>query len=39
VYRFLERPLRSGVNAYLAAIEKNFARIDRMIAEIRSAGR
>jgi hypothetical protein len=39
VYRFLERPLHSGMNSYLAAVEKNFDRIDRKIAEIRSAGR
>ena len=39
VYRFLERPLHSGMNPYLAAVEKNFVRIDRMIAEIKLAGR
>ena len=39
VYRFLERPLRSGMNSYMAAVEKNFVRIDQRIADIRSAGR
>jgi hypothetical protein len=39
VYRLLERPLRSGVNSYMAAIEKNFALIERRIAALRSGGR
>jgi hypothetical protein len=37
VYRYLEKPLGSGRNAYLAAVEENFARIGRRIAEIKSA--
>jgi hypothetical protein len=37
VYRYLERPLGSGRNAYLAAVEENFAKIGRRIAEIKSA--
>jgi len=32
VYRFLERPLNSGRNDYLDAIEENFAIINRRIA-------
>jgi hypothetical protein len=39
VYRHLERPLRSGLNSYLAAVEKNFAQIERRIAAIKAAGR
>jgi hypothetical protein len=39
VYRFLEKPLGSGRNAYLKAIEDNFATIDRRISEIKSAAR
>jgi hypothetical protein len=39
VYRFLERPFRSGMNPYLAAVEKNFAVIDKRIAKIRAEGR
>ena len=37
VYRFLERPLQSGRNAYLEAIEANFARIRKRISAIRAA--
>ncbi|HEY1791680.1 MAG TPA: hypothetical protein VGG34_02075 [Opitutaceae bacterium] len=37
VYRFLDRPLRSGRNGYMDAVDANFARIERRIAEIRSA--
>jgi len=32
VYRYLERPLRSGTNDFLAAIEANFAKIAQRIA-------
>jgi hypothetical protein len=39
VYRFLERPFRSGHNDYLAAIEDNFAKVGRRIAAIKAAGR
>ena len=39
VFRFLERPFHSGMNSYLAAIEKNFEVIEKRIAAIRSAGR
>jgi hypothetical protein len=39
VYRFLERPLNSGRNDYIDAVEENLARIDLRIAAIRSAGR
>jgi hypothetical protein len=39
VYRFLERPFRSGINAYMAAVEKNFAVIEQRIAAIRANGR
>jgi len=37
VYRFLEEPLGSGRNAYIAAAEANFAEIDRRIAATKSA--
>jgi hypothetical protein len=37
VYRYLEKPLGSGRNAYVAAIEENFAKIGRRVAEIKSA--
>jgi hypothetical protein len=39
VYRYLEKPLGSGRNGYLAAVEENFARIESRIAEIKSAAR
>lgn len=39
VYRNLERPLHSGMNSYMAAVEKNFALIERRIAALRAAGR
>ncbi len=39
VYRYLERPLNSGRNDYIEAVQENLARIDRRIAAIRSAGR
>ena len=39
VYRFLERPFRSGHNDYLAAIEDNFAKVSRRIAAIKGAAR
>jgi hypothetical protein len=32
VYRYLERPLKSGRNAYMDAVEANFARIQERIA-------
>jgi len=35
VYRFLERPLHSGENDYLSAIDRNFAKIQDRIAEMR----
>jgi hypothetical protein len=31
VYRFLERPLNSGRNDYIEAVEENFAKINRRI--------
>jgi hypothetical protein len=37
VYRFLERPLNSGRNDYLDAVEENFAAINRRIAAARPA--
>jgi hypothetical protein len=37
VYRYLEKPLGSGRNDYIAAVEENFAKIGRRIAEIKSA--
>ena len=37
VYRFLERPLNSGRNAYMDAAEENFATITRRIAGSRPA--
>jgi hypothetical protein len=39
VYRYLEKPLGSGRNSYIAAVEENFAKIGRRIAEIKSAVR
>jgi hypothetical protein len=39
VYRFLEKPLGSGRNDYLKAIEENLAVINRRIAGIKSAAR
>jgi hypothetical protein len=38
VYRYLERPLNSGRNDYLAAVDENFVRIERRIAAIRASG-
>jgi hypothetical protein len=37
VYRFLEKPLGSGRNDYLKAIEENLAKIERRISSIKSA--
>ncbi|HEY1764912.1 MAG TPA: hypothetical protein VGF85_08295, partial [Opitutaceae bacterium] len=37
VYRYLERPVRSGRNGYLDTIEQNFAAIGRRIESIRAA--
>jgi hypothetical protein len=37
VYRFLERPLNSGRNDYIDAVEENFAIITRRIAETGAA--
>jgi hypothetical protein len=37
VYRFLEKPLGSGRNPYLEAVEENLARIDERITAIKSA--
>jgi hypothetical protein len=37
VYRYLEKPLGSGRNGYIAAAEQNFAKIGRRISEIKSA--
>jgi hypothetical protein len=39
VYRYLEKPLGSGRNGYLAAVEENFSKIEGRIAEIKSAAR
>lgn len=39
VYRFLERPLKSGRNDYLAAVDENLGRIGERIAAIKAAGR
>jgi hypothetical protein len=39
VYRFLEDPLGSGRNGYLAAIEANFAKIEQRISSIKAAVR
>jgi hypothetical protein len=39
VYRYLERPLNSGRNDYVEAVQVNMARIGERIARIRSAGR
>jgi len=36
VYRFLERPLHSGENDYLSAIDRNFAKIRDCIARMRA---
>jgi hypothetical protein len=36
VYRFLERPLHSGQNVYLAAIEANFDTIGQRIAAMKT---
>jgi hypothetical protein len=38
VYRFLARPVASGKNDYLEAVEANLAKIGRLIAAIRAAG-
>jgi hypothetical protein len=39
VYRFLERPLHSGQNDYISAVEENFERINRRIAANKLAGK
>jgi hypothetical protein len=39
VYRYLERPLNSGRNDYIEAVQANLARIGQRIAAIQSAGR
>jgi hypothetical protein len=39
VYRFLARPVLSGQNDYLAAVEANFAKINARVAEIRALPR
>ena len=36
VYRYLARPVRSGHNEYIAAVEANFARIEDRIAAIKA---
>lgn len=38
VYRFLERPIGSGKNGYLDAVDTNFAEISRRIAAPESSG-
>jgi hypothetical protein len=38
VYRFLERPIGSGKNGYLEAVDANFAEISRRIAAPESTG-
>jgi hypothetical protein len=39
VYRFLARPIRSGHNEYMAAIEANFLKIEKRIAAIKAGGK
>jgi len=39
VYHFLARPIRSGHNAYIEAVEANFAKIETRIAAIKAAGK
>jgi hypothetical protein len=37
VYRYLARPVLSGRNAYLEAVEANFARVRARVADIKAA--